>query len=456
MTDIVVLGAGHSGRAAARLAQVLGARVFVSEHKPWEHCREAAEEFAQWGIEAEFGGHSPRVWQAELVVISPGIPPHAPVVQELQRRGIPLVSELEFAWQQLTGQRVVAITGTNGKTTTTALLGYILRRAGRSAVVGGNIGVPLSQLVLEGIPPDAVVVLEVSSYQLHYSRAFRPDIAVLLNITPDHLEFHGSYQAYREAKWRITAWQREEDFLILNADDPDARAAERWTKARCAYFGRQPVQQGAYVRGTEIVLVWQHKEEVLMQTGELRLPGVHNLYNSLAAAVAARALEIRNEDLRDSLMQFSGVEHRLEHVRRWRGVDFINDSKATNVNAAWYALSSYTQPIVWIAGGRGEHNDYSLLDELVRQRVRLVVAIGEEAEAIFNHFCTMVRCVKAHSLEEAVRVAASYAQPGDVVLFSPACKSFDMFLNFEHRGEAFRRAVWELPDEGLVAQELSL
>jgi UDP-N-acetylmuramoylalanine--D-glutamate ligase len=195
------------------------------------------------------------------------------------------------------------------------------------------------------------------------------------------------------------------------------------------------------------VLVWQHKEEVLMQTQELRLPGVHNLYNSLAAAVAARALELRNEDIRDSLMHFAGVEHRLELVRRWRGVDFINDSKATNVNAAWYALSSYTQPIVWIAGGRADHNDYTVLDELVRQRVRALIAIGEEADALCNHFCTMVRCLKASSLPEAVRLAALHAEPGDVVLFSPACKSFDMFLNFEHRGEVFRQAVWELPDD---------
>lgn len=448
MIDVVVLGAARSGRAAARLAQQRGLTVFVSEHKPQAACREAAEEFAYLGIPAEFGGHSERVFQGREIVLSPGIPPHAPVVQEALRRGIPVVSELEFAWRFLEGQRVIAITGTNGKTTTTALLGFLLQRAGKSVVVAGNIGTPLSAVLLGRLSPDTLVVLEVSSYQLEFVSRFRPDLAVLLNITPDHLEYHGSYDAYRRAKWRITARQRPEDFLILNADDPDARAAEHWTQAQCAYFGRHPVQQGAYVRGAEIVLVWQHREEVLMRTDELRLPGVHNLYNSLAAAVAARALEIRNEDIRDSLMLFAGVEHRLELVRRWRGVEFINDSKATNVNAAWYALSSYTQPIIWIAGGRGEGNDYSPLDELVRERVRLLIALGEEAEALCAHFGRMVRCLQAASLEEAVQLAALAAEPGDVVLFSPACKSFDMFLNFEHRGEVFREAVWRLPEEG--------
>ncbi|GBD06968.1 UDP-N-acetylmuramoylalanine--D-glutamate ligase [bacterium HR21] len=447
MIDVVVLGAARSGRAAARLARQKGLSVFVSEQKPEAACREVSEEFARLGIPAEFGGHTERVFHAREVVISPGIPPSAPVVQEALRRGLPVVSELEFAWRFLAGQRVIAVTGTNGKTTTVALLGFLLQRAGKPVAVGGNIGTPLSALLLDGLHPDAVVVLEVSSFQLEFVREFRPDLAVLLNITPDHLDYHGSYEAYRRAKWRITAQQRPEDFLILNADDPDARAAEHRTRAQCAYFGRRPVQQGAYVRGTDIVLVWQHREEVLMRTDEVRLPGVHNLYNSLAAAVAARALEIRNEDIRDSLMLFAGVEHRLELVRRWRGVEFINDSKATNVNAAWYALSSYTQPIIWIAGGRGEGNDYSLLDELVRERVRLLIAIGEEAEALCAHFCTMVHCVRAASLEEAVYQAALYAEPGDVVLFSPACKSFDMFLNFEHRGEVFREAVWRLPEE---------
>ncbi|MEN3026105.1 MAG: UDP-N-acetylmuramoyl-L-alanine--D-glutamate ligase [Chlorobiota bacterium] len=446
MTDVAVLGAARSGIAAARLARRLGLSVFVSERLPAEQCPKAAQTLLQEDIPAEFGGHSQRVLQAAQIIISPGIPPHTPIVQQALRRRVPVVSELEFAWRQLSGQRVVAVTGTNGKTTTTALLGFILRQAGRPVVVGGNIGTPLSELVLQGILPEAIVVLEVSSFQLQFCHHFRPDIAMLLNITPDHLDYHGSFAAYRRAKWRITAQQRQEDLLVLNADDRHARAAERRTRARCAYFGQRPVPQGAYVRGKDIVIVWQQREEVVMRTDEVRLPGVHNLYNSLAAAVAARALEIRNEDLRDSLMRFSGVEHRLELVRRWRGVDFINDSKATNVSAAWYALSSYTQPILWIAGGRGEHNDYSLLDDLVRQRVRMLIAIGEEADALFAHFCTMVRCQRAGSLEEAVQIAAHAARPGDVVLLSPACKSFDMFLNFEHRGEVFRQAVWGLPE----------
>ena len=453
MTELVVLGAARSGQAAAQLARKLGYRVLLSETRPADAFAQTAQLLAQQGIELEFGGHSERVLRADRVVLSPGIPPHAPVVRELRRRGIPMVSELEFAWEQLSGQRVVAVTGTNGKTTTVSLLGFILRTAGRRALVGGNIGTPLSQLVLEGIPEDAVLVLEVSSYQLEFCQRFRPDIAAILNITPDHLDYHGSFEAYCRAKWRIGMQQREQDLLILNADDPLVRAAAQWSRARRAEFGRTPVQQGAYARGTEIVLVWQHKEEVLMRTEELRLPGVHNLYNSLAACVAARALEVRNEDLRDSLMQFAGVEHRLELVRRWRGVEFINDSKATNVNATWYALSSYRRPIVWIAGGRAEGNDYSVLEELVRERVRALIVFGEEAPRLFAHFCTMVQTVRVSTLEEAVQQAAQLAHPGDVVLFSPACKSFDMFLNYEHRGEVFRQAVWQLSEPTLASED---
>ena len=239
--------------------------------------------------------------------------------------------------------------------------------------------------------------------------------------------------------------QDENDIVILNADNLDAAACAEISRANIQFFSMNPVQQGAYMRENQLVFATsQHLEEVLMPFKDVRLPGVHNRYNSMAAALAARAFEIRNENIRDGLMQFAGVEHRLEFVRSFNNVSYINDSKATNINAAWYALSSYAQPIIWIAGGRGDNNSYSELDPLIQKHVKTIIAIGEEQEVIFNHFCLTKRCLKARSLEEATFLAANESKSGDVVLFSPACKSFDMFANFEHRGQVFKSAVQAL------------
>jgi UDP-N-acetylmuramoylalanine--D-glutamate ligase len=291
--------------------------------------------------------------------------------------------------------------------------------------------------------------VEASSYQLDRIVDFRPDVALLLNITPDHLSYHGTFEQYCQAKYKITLNQNEKNVLILNADNEPSLAAAVHSRAQILHFGVHPLQQGLYVTSGKMLIPRgqpdsQHKEEQLMMVDELRIPGIHNVYNSMAAALAARAFEIRNENIRDSLMSFAGVEHRLEYVRTFNGVDFINDSKATNINSTWYALSSYSKSLVWIAGGRGDNNDYSTLDDLVRQNVRCVIAIGEEADAIFNHFSSMVRCLKASSLEEAVHRAAEYSESGAITLFSPACKSFDMFANYEHRGQVFKEAVTAL------------
>jgi UDP-N-acetylmuramoylalanine--D-glutamate ligase len=456
MTTTIV-GAGKSGLASALLASEDGANVFLTEAKPREQCADAAQTLAQHGIEAEFGSHSARALQADLLIVSPGIPPHAPLLIEAAGLGIPIIGEIEFAWQHLDTKRnpVVAITGTNGKTTTTALTAYVLNACGRKAVACGNIGLPFASVV-KNLAAGEIAVVETSSYQLDRTVDFRPDVAIILNITPDHLSYHGTMEAYANAKWKICANQNAENVLILCADDPETmKVAASPSRSRRLHFSVRAPQHGAYALSDGRIVTsfgelagassgalgTQHKEEYLMSIDELRIPGVHNVYNSMAAALAARAFELRNENIRDSLMGFHGVEHRLEFVRSLDGVDYINDSKATNVNSTWYALSSYTKPLVWIAGGRGDNNDYATLDDLVRQHVRCIVCIGEDADAIFNHFGAATRCIKSLTLENAIHEARNYAALGDIVLFSPACKSFDMFANYEHRGEVFKEIV---------------
>jgi UDP-N-acetylmuramoylalanine--D-glutamate ligase len=442
--NITVIGAGKSGMAAALLAHSNGDQVFLSESKSSESCADAHSTLDNAGIESEFGGNTSRaLHNTQLIITSPGVPPYTPIIQEAEARGIPVISELEYAWRQISNP-VISITGTNGKTTTTALTAFMLNHGGKKAIAAGNIGTPLSALV-KNIDPGTIIVLESSSYQLDRTVDFRPDIGVILNITPDHLSYHGSFQAYCQAKWKTSARQNEDDLLILNADNAESAACSAHTSAQVSYISTSPVQQGAYTSDRHLVLAsLQHKEELLMLLDEVRLPGVHNRYNSMAAVLAARAFEVRNENIRDSLMLFSGVEHRLEHIRTLHNVHYVNDSKATNINAAWYALSSYPNPLIWIAGGRGDGNDYSALDALVQANVRTIIAIGEESQAIFSHFCTSTRCIRASSLEEAVQISAAEAHSGDTVLFSPACKSFDMFANYEHRGQVFRQAVLAL------------
>lgn len=458
--NVLILGAGRSGLAAAKLAIRIGGTPFVSEFNAAETMSAARQTLREHGIAAEFGGHLQALqMRPDLVVASPGIPPQAEVIRHFERTGIPIISELEYAWRHLPN-RSIAVTGTNGKTTCTSLIAAILTHAGLETYAAGNIGLPLSDLA-GTIPPSAVVVIETSSYQLDRIDRFCPDVAVILNLTPDHLSYHGDMDSYRRAKYKIFSQQSSENVLISGADDAHLQAHPPESAARQWQFGLGEVNEGAFVREGQIVFRFsttqqqqqpapaqhvstadrRHKEEVLMPSSDIGIPGVHNLYNSMAAALAARAFEVRNEDIRDCLMGFTGVEHRLESVRTIAGVEFVNDSKATNVNACWYALGSYDRPLIWIAGGRGDGNDYAMLDELVRRNVRTILSIGEESRTIFNHFSSMTRCVEAPDLNAAVLTAMQLADPADIVLFSPACKSFDMFLNFEERGNAFKQAV---------------
>ncbi len=439
-----VIGAAKSGVAVAVLAKKIGHSVFLSEYKNKEKI---AEEFINKlnsnSIDVEFGGHTERVLEAEVIIVSPGVPRTVPIIVEAEKKGIPVISEMEFACSQIKNP-IIAVTGTNGKTTTTSLIEHIFATAGRKAIAAGNIGIPLSEYV-ENLEDDTVVIVEISSFQLDRTDLFQPEVAVITNITPDHLSYHGSMQDYVETKWKIASNQNENNLLILNCDDDTLSSSKSdylRGNPKIEYFSKNPVPMGIGIKQEQIVFYSEkHKDEVLMTTQDLALPGIHNAYNSMAAALAARFFEIPNEDIRDSLMTFQAVEHRLEAVRSIGNVAFINDSKATNINSTWYALQSYNTPIVWIAGGRGDNNNYSILDEWVEKNVSHIIAIGEEKDAIFNHYCLKKPCTRCNDLNEAVTKAFEAAEKDDVILFSPACKSFDMFDSYVQRGEVFKQIV---------------
>lgn len=441
MKKIVVLGAQESGVGAARLAKQRGLDVFVSDMgaiKPL--YREA---LTANGIAFEEGGHTAaRVFDADEIVKSPGIPDSAALVRSAVEKGIPVISEIEFAYRYCNG-RIVAISGSNGKTTTTLLTHHILRKAGFDVAVGGNVGTSFASLVADG--DHAWYVLELSSFQLDGIREFRPDIAVLLNITPDHLDrYQYRMENYVASKFRIAMNQRENDHFIHCADDPESNA---WLQQHSVKAQRWPfsiqhlVEEGAYLQDGHIHIT-TNRSTFSMSIIELALKGKHNVYNSMAAGIAARVLDIRKDVVRESLIDFQNVEHRLEHVATVHGVEFINDSKATNVNSVWYALESMDKPVVWVAGGQDKGNDYSSLMSLVKEKVKAIVCMGVDNAKIHEAFGGVVPTIlDTASAEQAVIAANSIAESGDVVLLSPACASFDLFANYEERGRMFKAAV---------------
>jgi len=447
--QVTVVGGARSGRAVAQLLAEAGAEVFLTEQGPPPEGLEAALDAA--GVAYEFGGHTARAVEADVFVLSPGVPTQSNVVRQARRSGIDVYSEIEAAsW--FCEAPIVAITGTNGKTTTTSLTGHVFRRAladdpEREVVVAGNIGYPFSDYVLDTGPRD-VVVLEVSSFQLDHVDTFRPRVSVILNITPDHLDrYNNDFHAYAQAKFRIFRRQGTGDVVVYNRDDELVRdyvtgtAPERGVRALGLTLTAEP-GPGAYLQDDRIFLRIDDEDEPLMQRDELALRGRHNLYNSLAAAVSARVMEVESDVIRESLAGFEGVPHRLEEVRTVDGVLYVNDSKATNVNAVWYALESFDRPVVLIAGGRDKGNDYTDLKPLVREGVRAVVAMGESAETVYEELGAEAdRRARARSMEEALTLARQFARAGDAVLLSPACSSFDMYENYEERGDLFRRLV---------------
>jgi len=377
--------------------------------------------------------------------VSPGVPTDTPEVQQTKAFGMPIIGEVELASRFLQG-KIVAITGSNGKTTTTTLVGKIFSDAGLPTLVGGNIGLPVIDLV-EKSTQETISVLEVSSFQLETIEDFHPHIAVVLNITPDHLDRHGSFENYAAAKTRITERQDAEDFLVLNAEDKATQMVAAKTKAQIFWFSlRRPVKQGAFVHGESIVFVAREgaKAEPVMPVSEIHLKGSHNVENVLAAVCAARLGGISAEIIRHAVGGFKAVEHRLELVKSVHGVEFYNDSKATNVDAAMKAVASFGGGIHLILGGKDKDSDYGTMSDLLKERVKAVYTIGSAAEKIERQLHGVVKMVQAGTIQTAVQEAAKAAVAGDVVLLSPACSSFDQFENYEHRGRVFREVVNEL------------
>ena len=440
------MGGAESGVGAAVLAKVKGFDVFLSDKgKIAEHY---ADTLREWKIPFEEGQHSEElILNADEVVKSPGIPTAAPMVQKLMQQGTPILSEIEFAGRYDTAKKI-CITGSNGKTTTTSLIYYLLQQAGLNVGLGGNIGKSYAfQVATEHYD---YYVLEISSFQLDNVYDFRPDIAIITNITPDHLDrYNYNMEEYVKAKFRITRNLRPEDCFIFDSDD--AITIDHLNKiiiqAKMLPFTQTgKVDQGAYLEGEKIIVKYEESEsEIYLK--ELALGGKHNIYNSMAAALAAKAVDIDDEVIRGSLSTFEPIEHRLEPVLSIKDVLYINDSKATNVDSAWYALECQTKPVVWIVGGKDKGNDYSVLDELVRDKVKAIVCLGVDNSKLHEHFEGIVgadRMVDTQSAEAAVKAASRLASAGDVVLLSPCCASFDLFNSYEDRGEQFKNAVRNL------------
>jgi UDP-N-acetylmuramoylalanine--D-glutamate ligase len=442
---IVVIGAARSGLAAALLLNKKGADVYLTDAGTISDLYKS--QLITNNIRFEENGHTEQALGADFAVVSPGVPDEAPVIQHYLGLNKPVYSEIEIgSW--FTNKPIVAVTGSNGKTTVTSWLGHMWKTAGISAHVAGNIGVAFSDVVRESESTDWSI-LEVSSFQLDHIDTFRPKISLLLNITPDHLNrYQYNFGNYAASKMRIGMNQTNSDvFICWNEDVVVSRLLDQQT-----HWSSQPkiwrfssvstVQQGIFVRDNKIFFNTDNQEEYLMQIEEIGLKGRHNLHNGLATALAARAAEIRIEYIRDSLMKFEGVEHRLEYVRELDGVKYINDSKATNVNAVWYALDSIHVPTILILGGRDKGNDYSELVEQIKQKVHTIIAIGEGQKAIIDQLKEHVPyLLTADSMEQAVKEAKKVAKRGESVLLSPACASFDMFENYEHRGQEFKKYV---------------
>ena len=442
---IVILGAAESGVGAAILAQQKGYEVFVSDFGTIKEKYKNV--LSQFDIRFEEGKHSESlILNATEVIKSPGIPDNVPMVKKLREKGIPVISEIEFAGR-FTKAKKICITGSNGKTTTTLLTYHILKKAGLDVAVGGNIGKSFAWLLAE--QDHNVFVLEISSFQLDGMFDFKADIAILMNITPDHLDrYEYDFQKYTDSKLRILQNMTEKDAFIYMDDDPVIRneRLKRNLKVRQYPFSieKKTEHEGAWIDNNHMYI--NVKPNLFKMTLEtLALQGKHNIYNSMAAGVAARLLDIRKDIIKESLSDFQNVEHRLERVARIHGVEFINDSKATNVNSTWYALESVQKPIIWIAGGIDKGNDYTLLMDLVETKVKAIICLGKDNSNLLNAFKNKVEMIfETESMDEAVALGHRIGSMDDTVLLSPACASFDLFENFEERGLKFKESVNKL------------
>jgi len=432
---IVVLGAGISGVGAAVLAKKKGFEVFVSDKG--KITEDNKKVLLNNEVDWEENNHTfDKILNADEVIKSPGIPDSVELIQNLKNAKIPLISEVEFAFRY-TKAKIAAITGSNGKTTTTLLLGHVLKNAGYDVLVAGNVGVGFALSISER--DYDYIVLELSSFQLDGIKNFRSDVAILLNITADHLDrYDYRLENYSASKFKITENQKEQDFLIYNADDEIVKEIK--TKAKKLPISLKDEQkEGGFLNKNELIIKLNNNT---MTMQELALQGKHNIFNSMAAAMAARVFEVKDSVIRQSMIDFQNVEHRLEYVLTVHGIDFINDSKATNVNACWFALESMTKGVVWIVGGVDKGNDYSELAEMVDEKVKAIICLGENNQNIIDAFKDKVdTIVQASTMSEAVNQSFSLANKGETVLLSPACASFDLFANYEDRGVQFKKSA---------------
>ncbi len=442
---LVILGAGESGVGTALLARQKGYDVFVSDGgEIRDHYK---MELKTAGVVFEEKQHTPeQVLNADEVMKSPGIPEKNELVKQIRTKGIPIISEIEFAYRYKGNSKIIAITGSNGKTTTTSLTYHICKTGGADCALVGNVGYSFAKQVAKD--PKALYVAEISSFQLDDIKTFRPDVAVLTNITEDHLDrYDYKIENYISSKYRIALNQQKEDVFIYNMDDEvTVKTISNYSiKSTLAPFTMsKQLPQGAYLLNAKMHLKWKN-EEMQMSIEDFALKGKHNHYNSMAASLAATAVDIRKEKIREALQTFQTLEHRMETVATIKNVEFINDSKATNVNSTWYALESMEKPVILILGGVDKGNDYSLLKELVQEKVRAIICLGTDNKKIHEAFSDVVSLiVNTSNAQDAVRSAFHVANKGDVVLLSPACASFDLFKNYEDRGNQFKKAVKEL------------
>lgn len=444
MKRIVILGAGESGSGAAVLAKKQGFDVFVSDLSVVQPEYKALLD--KHGITWEEGQHTESlILNADEIIKSPGIPDKAPLIKKLMAQATPIISEIEFAGRY-TNSKMICITGSNGKTTTTTLIYHILKNAGLDVGLAGNIGNSLALQV--AVDPHAIYVVELSSFQLDHMYEFKADIAILLNITPDHLDrYDYQFQQYIDSKFRITRNQSDADAFIYWENDPviNAELSKRIIKSTLYPFATDRKEKTKAFIEEEKMIIDTLKSHFMMPTSELALKGLHNTYNSMAAALSANILDVKKENIRQSLLDFQGVEHRLEYVATVRNIVFINDSKATNVNSCWYALQSMKSPVVLILGGTDKGNDYSEIEELVKEKVRVLIFMGLDNTALHQYFDAKVdTIIDVDSMEKAVEAAYKQANEGDVVLLSPCCASFDLFKNYEDRGTQFKDCVRKL------------
>lgn len=440
-----VLGAGKSGLASVRLLLKHRAKVFVSDSIKASKAIEAKKELDELGVPYEFGTNSHNVLEADMIVISPGVSVTAGILNLARSKNIPIIGEIELA-SGFAEAPIVAITGTNGKTTTTTLTGEIFKDAGWNVTVAGNIGTAFADVVENAVGEKAVNVLEVSSFQLDTIKDFRSKVSVLLNITPDHLDRYKNYEAYIQSKFRIAENQKGHDIFIYNHDDEVLRSFAETVNVRTLGFSiKETLKQGAFLTDDQMIVRFGREREEVISRDKIGIPGPHNLMNAMAAVLIARSFGIEYDSIRKTLTSFKGVEHRIEFVRNFQGVKYYNDSKATNVDSVKYALQSFKEPIVLIAGGKDKGNDYGAIKDLVKEHVKTIVTVGDGAKNIEKAFKGIVALYPAeYSMEKAIEIAKSLAEKGDVVLLSPACASFDMFDNYEHRGRVFKEIVNKL------------